>query len=501
MRAEQLQDETRFAAVARSLAAAIDSGALRAGDKLPSVRALSREQGVSMTTALRALRLLESQGYAAARPQSGYFAQRPTAMVSPPPSQPPARDSDPEVVTVIDRLLAESASSDCFPMGEAIPARELLPLRAIARRISRLAYSEGPELLGRLSGQGLPELRAAIAARMARAGCSVHPDAIVVTGGAADAVALALRAVTAPGDCVAMESPTYYGLLMTAAGLGLRARELPTDPGTGLCIDAFEALCRSTPPRALVLSSNAQNPTGACMTEASKAAVVRIAARYGVRIIEDDVFGELARHAGTGLRCLKAYDPGDTVIYCSSFSKVLAPGLRIGWVVPGDAFDAILRQRIAQSWGAPLLSQRVLAQTLREASYEQHMRRLVRALADTRLRALDSIRCHFPAGTRAGTGEYGFLLWLQLPGGIDGHAFYRAALERGVAVMPGFVFSGAGGFDDYVRLSLGQPWSDALADALRRLAALAHDMLARGPRLSAPRPGEAVARRAPAESA
>lgn len=498
---EQLDGATRFAAIARRIAAAIDDGAIAAGERLPSVRRLSRQEGVSMTTALAAMRLLESHGYVTVRPQSGHFARRPARLPSPARSEPPQHDGAPAIAGLIGDILSRPVRDRGFSFGEAVPAPTLLPLRAIARRIGRLAHREGETLLGGLSGQGLAELRAAIAGRMARAGCTVHPDAITITGGAADAVALALRAVTTPGDLVALESPTYYGLLMTAASCGLRIRELPTDPTEGLDPEAFAAMCASAPPRALVLSANVQNPTGACMPEHRKRELVALAARYGVTIVEDDVFGEYARHAGAGLRALKAHDPNGTVIYCSSFSKVLAPGLRVGWIIAGPHHDAVLRDRIAQSWGAPLLNQKALALSLREASYEQHMRRMVHTLGDTRARALDLIARRFPAGTRIAPGVHGFLLWLQLPDGLDGYAFHQRAMARDIVVMPGFAFSATGGFRDCIRLSLGHPWSPAMADALAALGDLADRMLTENARLTASGHGAAGARRGPGPSA
>ena len=163
--------------------------------------------------------------------------------------------------------------------------------------------------------------------------------------------------------------------------------------------------------------------------------------------------------------------------------------------------DAVLRDRIAQSWGAPLLNQKALALSLREASYEQHMRRMVHTLGDTRARALDLIARRFPAGTRIAPGVHGFLLWLQLPDALDGYAFYQRAMARDIVVMPGFAFSATGGFRDCIRLSLGHPWSSAMADALAALGDLADRMLAENARLTASGHGAADARKGPAPSA
>jgi DNA-binding transcriptional MocR family regulator len=474
MSQEQLQmPDALYERIAHRFESGIRSGAIRAGDKLPSVRTLSRAEGVSMTTVVAAFRLLEQRGLVQARPQSGYFAQRPAPERALPSSRAAAQARPVAVSDIVAELLDQAAPADAFPLGEAIPSPALLPLKPLARSLARLARSDADALLGRMSNAGLPALRQAIAARMARAGCEVHPDEIIITSGTSESVSLALRVLTQPGDLVAIESPAYYGHLLTAEACGLRAVEIETHPQTGLSVDAFEAACRRKPPKALLVSGNVQNPTGACMPEHEKKRLLAVAARYGVRVVEDDIFGEYARYSGTGCASIKAHDEDGIVIYCSSFSKVISPGLRIGWIVAGDRRDEVMRARMGQSWGCPPLTQAALARMLREASFENHLRRLVRTADQTRMRALDYIGQHFPSGTRVARPAYGFLIWLQLPDGLDALDYYRAALKQRVTVMPGLVFSASGGFKDFIRLNVGHPWSDELAAALQRLAGLA----------------------------
>lgn len=475
MKTEQSPDEPlRYRALAGRFEQGIRSGAIRPGERLPSIRQLSRSEGLSMSTVLAALRLLEQRGYAQARPQSGYFARLPARRPPPPTTRSARRAGTVSGADVLNEILDHVAGGDTLPLGAAIPAPALLPIKALARSLMRVTHRDGGRLLGSMSGAGLPDLRQAIAARMTRFGCSVHPDEVIITSGAADSVALALRTLTRRGDVIACESPTYYGLLMTAEAQGLQVLELATDPINGVSVDAFEAACVRKPPAALVVSANVQNPTGACMPEAAKRRLVAVAARYGVPLIEDDVFGDYARYGGSRCTPLKALDTEGNVLYCNSFSKVIAPGLRLGWIVAGQHHAEVLGNWLGQSWGCPPLTQQALAQLLREASLEHQLRRVVRTIDDTRSRALEQVHAHFHPATRVATPRYGFLLWLQLPPGMNGLDYYRAALRQGISVMPGFVFSPSGGCHDHIRLNLGVPWSDTLADALQRLGMLSH---------------------------
>ena len=466
----------RYVSLAERYENGIRGGLIASGERLPSVRELSRREGVSVTTALAAMRLLEQRGLAVARPQSGYYANAPARVPAPACSRPPAT---PEAVAVTDLAMEmhAPAAPGTIALSAALPQAELLPLRPLARALSRAANANPAALLGALEPGGLPALREAIAARMIHAGCSVHPHEIVITAGAAEAVGLALGACTRPGDVVAFESPTYYGLLMMAESRGLQAVEIDTDPRTGLSVEAFEAACRQSPPRALVVSSNVQNPTGACMPEAAKKGLLEVAARYRVSVIEDDVFGEYARQSGQGCSSLKALDEDGIVAYCSSFSKTVAPGLRLGWLIPGRCFRAAQAAKLALSWGCAPVLQEALARLLREGSFENHLRRLTRTLDHSRGQALAAVADAFPADTRACTPRYGFLIWLQLPGRLDSLDFYRRARARGVTVSPGQIFSAGGRFRDCIRLNVGYAWSDTLDDAIRRLGALAGEML------------------------
>ena len=449
---------------------AIRDGRIRGGERLPSVRELQRRDGVSRNTVLAAYRLLEQQGYAQAQARSGYFARQPARLPAPPTARPGEHRW--RAADLIPGLTPARLPSSALNLADAIPAAELLPLAELHRHLRRAAGLGGAQALAQLAPiDGLPELRQAIAAHMLAAGCQVQAGDTLITSGATEALSLALSAVTTAGDAVAVECPSYYGTRLRIQSAGLQLCEVATDPNTGLQVDAFEALCRQRPIRALVVSGNVLNPTGACMPEAEKRRLLSVARQHGVCIIEDDVYGDFARYSGTGCSSLKAFDSDDELIYCSSFSKTLSPGLRIGWIASRRHHPALRELKAAGSHGTALVNQQALTRYLEAGRIETHLRRLVRQVDATRRRALDFVAQEFADGTQASLPRYGFLLWVRLPG-VDSRDFARRAAEHGVVVMPGPPFGSCEEFAQCLRINVAQPWDTVLEPALRLLAGL-----------------------------
>lgn len=466
-------DSPLYQQLANRFELAIRDGRIRAGERLPSVRELQRRDGVSRNTVLTAYRRLEQQGYAQAQARSGYFARLPARLPSPPtahPSEHRWRAAD-----LIPGLTPARLPSSALNLADAIPAAELLPLSDLHRHLRRAAGLGGAQALAQLAPiDGLADLRQAIATHMLAAGCEVQASDILITSGATEALSLALSLAAAPGDAVAVECPSYYGTRLRIQSAGLQLCEVATDPNTGLQVDALEALCRKHPIRALVVSGNVLNPTGACMPETEKRRLLTVAHQQGISIIEDDVYGDYARYSGTGCSSLKAFDREDAVIYCSSFSKTLSPGLRIGWIASRHHHAALRELKAAGSHGTALLNQQALARYLDSGRIETHLRRLVRQVDATRRRALDFVAREFASGTQASLPRYGFLLWIRLPG-TDSRRFARLAAEQGVVVMPGRPFGSCEAFAECLRINVAQPWDTVLEPALRLLARLSHE--------------------------
>lgn len=452
----------------------IREGALGPGDRLPSLRELHRKVGVSVSTVMKAYMELEAQGHLEARPQSGhYVAHAPAA-----PAPRPRRSAPSTEPTAVDKfrfiytVLEAQRDPGIVPLGSAVPAEVLLPVRELAR-LSRLGPTGESLSYGAVEGE--PGLRRQVAFGLLDAGARVHPDELIVTGGATEGISLALRAVTRPGDVVAVESPCYFLYLQMLETLGLRAVEVPSDPDTGMVPGALAEALRRHPVRACVLQPNFGNPLGWLYPEDHRRELVRLAAGAGVPIVEDDIYGDLP----FGERrppSLLALDGQGLVLHVSSFSKTVAPGYRVGWVRPGRFHDAVLRLKVSTSLASPRPTQLALEEYLASGRYGRHLRRLRRAFQLQVATCSAQVHRWFPEGTRISRPRGGFVLWVELPGGADALELFRRALPRGIGVAPGPIFTSQDKYRSCLRLNCGHPWSPRIEAAVKTLGELAREV-------------------------
>jgi DNA-binding transcriptional MocR family regulator len=327
---------------------------------------------------------------------------------------------------------------------------------------------------GSVTPSGVEELRREIARRALEAGCTAAAGDVVVTCGCAEAITLCLRALTRPGDTVAVESPTYFGTLQAIEVLGLKALEIPVDPLTGIRVEALgEALARGGV-AAVVVAPNVHNPLGCVMPDERKRELVALLAAHGVPAIEDDTYGELY-FGPTRPRSLQAFDRAGLVLSCGSFSKTLAPAYRVGWTIPGRYRDRVIHLKLATTAGTSAPPQLAIADYLASGGYEQHLRRLRRTFEGTVDRLFFEVAERFPEGTRISRPAGGFLLWVQLPEGTDTVELQRRALARGLSVAPGPAFSASGEYRNCMRINAGYAWSERTRQALDLLARLVRD--------------------------
>jgi DNA-binding transcriptional MocR family regulator len=449
-------------------------GTLRPGDRLPSVRRMSARWRVSVPTVLQAYRLLEARRVIRARPRSGFYVQPPDRFRLPEPerTEPPGEAREVSTADLIVDFLQAVGDPALMPLGAAIPDAALLPVERLGRHLARAARVAGARAAVVATPLGCEELRREVARRAFEAGIRIGGDDVVVTAGCSEALMLCLRALTRPGDAVAVESPAYFGTLQAIAALGLRAVEIPTDPRMGLCVDALDAVLARGDVAAVVVTPSVHNPTGAVMPEEARRALADVLARHGVPAIEDDTYGDLC-FGDARPRSLRAFDRAGLVLTCGSFSKTLAPAYRVGWVIPGRWRSAVLRLKAASTQATATPLQLALAGYLRAGGYDHHLRRLRRTLQQNLARLRCEVAARFPAGTRLTDPGGGFVLWVELPPGMDAVALYRHALERGISTAPGPVFSATGAYGNCLRLSAGHPWSERTDAAVAALAALA----------------------------
>jgi DNA-binding transcriptional MocR family regulator len=462
--------------LADELGRAIDRGALRAGDRLPSVRRLAEERSCSVSTVVEAYVRLESAGLIEVRPKSGHFVRRRHAQTDEPRA--PRACAKPSRVATTDtymKILAAMRDPALVPFGCATIDPSYLPIAQLSRIIVQLTREMTTVGARYEAAPGLLTLRRQIARRAVEAGVALAEDDLCTTIGATEGLSLALRAIARPGDVIAVESPTYFGVLQNIEGLGLRAIEIPAHPRHGLDVSAFEEAIRAQPIRALVVMPTVANPLGSVMPDHERERLVAIARRADVPIIEDDAYGELV-FDGSRPPPLRAFDgPSDdsNVVLVSSVSKTLAPGYRVGWVAGGRWHDQILRLKYSQSLACPSLPGMAVAEFLASGAYDRHLRRLRAAVARNVERYREAIADEFPDGTRVSSPRGGFVLWVELPAGVDALALHDQALRRGIVIAPGPLFSARQRFSNFIRLSAGTPWSERVANAIRTLARLA----------------------------
>ncbi len=454
----------------------VRAGTLRAGERVPSVRRLSQQQGVSVSTVLQAYQRLEAAGVIEARPQSGYYVKRTSAAVQEPAaSRPPRRALTVDVNDLADAVLSYATDPNFVAFGSGCPAPELFQLERLRRAMSSLAMRDR-NALGRYGlPPGTEKLRRAVARRALEWGCRIDYRNLVTTSGCMEAINLCLRAVTKPGDLVALESPTYYGFLQILQTLGLRALEIPTHPRTGISLEALELALTEHPVKAVLVMPNVSNPIGATMSDPAKKRLVELLAAKNVPLIEDHIYADL-NFDNASPRAAKAFDRAGNVMLCSSFSKTMAPGLNAGWIEPGRWRDRVRTLKWTSSGGSNEIVELALAELLESGGYERSLRPLRRRFEGHVDTARGVIAECFPRGTRVTRPSGAFILWLELPKGCDSIVLFERLLERGITIAPGPMFSASGRYRNCIRLSLGQPWSPRHERALRDIGRLAREL-------------------------
>ena len=463
--------------VAEYLGKSIARGTFQPGDRLPSVRKLHQQLSVSISTVMEAYRLLEDRGLITVRPQSGYYVKAVVSSKEPHSSHPPRQASSVDT-SIVSRIYADIDEPNIIKLGAAIPSPELLPLATLNRLMGQVIRSHPARAHSYQSSMGYESLRHEIAKKLIDAGCSISPHKIIVTNGTTEALYLALQAVTKPGDTVAIESPCYYGLLQALESLRLQALELPTSPREGLSLKHLETSLARSEITACAIVSNFSNPLGSCMSDRHKQDLVELLNKYKITLIEDDIYGDLY-FTGNRPKAIKAFDTQGRVLYCSSVSKTLSPGLRVGWLVAEHNLVEIKKLKMVTNVTTSVVPQLTVAAFLANGGYERHLRKLRRTYLTQMEKMRVAINNYFPPQTRMTHPQGGQVLWLELPKNFDTLELYQAALEYRISIAPGVIFSPSQSYKNCFRLNFGLLWSDESDRALQILGALAQQQLAR----------------------
>jgi DNA-binding transcriptional MocR family regulator len=468
--------------VAERLGALIREGVYEPGERLPSIRVLSRQMSVSVNTVREAYSLLESRRVVTARSQSGYYVFR--VPETPQPDAPSgaasageAADVEPRPATV-DQLtyavLADAENQELVPLSLAIPPVDLLPREELSRSLRRVAREDADELIRYSISPGHYELRAAVSRRLSDAGCIISPDEVIATAGCLEGVMLALRATTRPGDTVALESPTFYLLIELLQELELEVIEIPSDEEHGMDLELLQFVMARHNPAAILVIPNFNNPTGALMPEEHKRRLAAIAAEHEVPVIEDDIYGELSFETPRP-NAIRAYDSAGQVILCSSFSKTIAPGFRVGFIAAGRYSDRVQRLKSMFSVGISAPSALAVTDYLESGRFDRYLRSVRRHYRESSERIAEAVESSFPEGTFVHRPQGGLVLWVSLPPGVDAVELYNWAREQGIAIAPGRIFSVAHTHRNSIRLnatSFTEPIAEGIAELGRLAAAL-----------------------------
>ncbi|WP_417707280.1 GntR family transcriptional regulator MpaR [Pseudomonas sp.] len=465
----------RYEKFADEIAELIRTGVLGPGEKVPSVRHASRTYGVSPSTVFQAYYLLEDRGLIQARARSGYFvrehAKRP--LHEPELTAHAAQTTEVDVSELVFSVLASLKDPHTVPFGSAFPSPDLFPLPRLAKSMAHALRRLSPhEIIADMTA-GNADLRRQIALRYMVSGVMLPMEELVISNGAMEALNLCLQCVTQPGDLVAIESPTFYACLQVLERLQLKAVEIPVHPREGIDLGALSESLKQLPIKACWFMSSLQNPLGASMSETKKQALYELLVEHQVPLIEDDVYAELY-FGSHPPKPVKSFDREGLVMHCSSFSKSLAPGYRIGWVAGGRYAEQIARLKLMTTISPSVPAQAALADYLQHGGYDRHLRKLRHALEMQQSAMLASAARHFPASTRVTRPAGGYFLWFEFPERLDSLQLLRLALAQGISLAPGPIFSASQGFRHCARLNYGHPWNprnEQAMDVLGRLVA------------------------------
>jgi DNA-binding transcriptional MocR family regulator len=460
--------------IADRLRTMIAKGTYGVGDRVPSVRAFSQQLRTSPSTVVMAYRYLEAEGLLESRPQSGYYVRpvpiQPDGLHPNALKQAKAEPIPQEAIDLYLRILQETRRPDLLQFGAAIPNPALLPLERLDRCLSSAARSV------RRTGPvydfppGCEQLRVQIARRNLQAGLEVSPDEIITTNGCLEALTLAFSAVCKPGDTVAVESPVYIGALQVLEHLSLKILEIPAHPVHGIDISTLRFALDHHTIKAVLVTPNFSNPTGSLMPDSHKAELVALLAQRQIPLIEDDIYGNLD-HDDDRPRVAKSWDRQDQVILCSSFSKELAPGYRIGWIIPGRWHQAVLRLKTGLNVSTATIPQRAVAEFLAAGGYDQHLRRLRKTYRRFVCQTADAVERYFPRPTKILRPRGGHILWVELPRPFDAFGAYQLALESGISLTPGPLFTSRDDYRHHLRLNCAY-WTPAAEGRFRQLGGL-----------------------------
>jgi DNA-binding transcriptional MocR family regulator len=473
----QKQKVPLYEEIAKEIISQVELGIYKPGDRIPSLRKISQVKRISINTAKEAYYLLEDRRVIEVRPQSGYFIKHKWPK---PPQQIKfiKNDINPTQVTTSELLQMVSkdlANRDLIQLGVIDINNTILPVKKLNNLLSSQIRKYDSISVSSIQVIGLERLRVQIAKMYAEIGCNFDPDDVYITSGCTEGIILSLLAICKPGHTIAVEMPVFASLLQIIEKLDHKIIGIPSDPESGVSIETLEYALNNNKIDAFISIPNFNNPLGSVLSSERKEKLVRMLSKYDIPIIEDDIYGDLS-FSDNRPDVLKAHDKTGNVILCSSVTKTLAPGYRIGWVIPGKYKEQFESVKIMAHNTASTPIQLVLAEFLENGGYERYLRKIRKIYAVNMAKMAEALGKFFPAGTHVTHPKGGFFLWVEMPENVDSVKLYTEALKEGITIMPGPLFSTSNKFRNCIRLNTAY-WSPKIEEAIKSLGKLVHQLL------------------------
>ena len=469
----------RYVALADELQKNILNGVFSPGEKLPSLRKLHHQLGLSISTVHQAYIELEKRGRVEAREKSGFYVKAllKSPLKIPSHNKKASKPCRVKVNDLAETILKDLQSDDILQLGASIPSKDLMPLKQLSR-IMKSTHSN--MVMNQISNYdhcaGNPALRDALSKRMIGSAIPVSADNIITTNGCLEGVSLCLRAIASPGDTILVESPVFHCFLQLIEDLGMYVLEIPGHPEKGMDPLVFEQALDRNKVKACLLNPNFQNPIGSVIPIKNKKKILKSALKRQIPIIEDDIYGDLffgQKRPGTFI----SLDKTEMVLYCSSFSKSLAPGLRTGWCVPGKFYDKVLRMKLNTAISSPSFSHWTVAQFIKTGAYDRHLRQYRRHLKNQASSMALAISKYFPADTEISFPKGGMFLWVVLNPKVNSFEVYQKAYQEKISILPGLICSSTDRYQNCLRINFGIKWSPKVEQGIKTLGNIVKRLL------------------------
>ncbi|ASW74320.1 GntR family transcriptional regulator [Chryseobacterium piperi] len=431
----------------------IKNGTLLPGSRLPSIREIKKEYRLSMSSVQSGYEYLVIKGWVKNIPRSGYFVASDLKKATTAQSSPQKQQIKEETTFSKNVKLTSvrNRPNEYGSFNAATPTDLLIPQKLILKKMQEVIREKAASLLRYYPVNGSLKLRELIASRARQYGCALNSEELIITDGALQALYIALASVTRPGDTIAVESPCVFSILEVIANLQLKTIEIPIHEEIGFDTAYFRKICNENDIKALVVTPNFHNPTGILMTDEIKKELLSVALMYEIPIIENDIYGDLY-FGEERPSCIRNFDESGLVMTFSSFSKTLAPGIRLGWLHPGKYYVEAEKLRFSLGRSVAPIYQELLIKLLEENSYEKHLRVFRKQLQEQATAIGEALSNYFPDGSHFYKPAGGYSIWGRLPERLDIYAFYHYCETHRILFTPGEIFGFGNQFSHYFRI-------------------------------------------------